>query len=285
MDNFKNTPSSNEEHSVFTMNLQLFGGVFDDQSTGDVDMPPTFDEGNTGDDDITGDNPAPSNEVDTDESIDNDNKLYAGRYKSVEELENAYKNLQSFSTKVAQELANYKKQQSQQNEQLPQQSQQFQQNQQVQTQFDEINRAFIMSFQQNPVGTIQQLIQHATQQVVQPLAKEMEIKTGIAELSTKYPDFPKLAPKTIEVLRNMPDLWNIPNTLEVAYKLAKADYTEQAITQARNSSQQQAITTTQQKQSLFNEAQSPRQTTGQTKTPEQMIKESILNAGGGGLFT
>lgn len=159
--------------------------------------------------------------------------LILGRYKSVEDLANAYTNLQAEYTRL-------KQQQSQMQLQQPVQSQGI----------DPalLNEAFQYAWEQNPLAVIQNVARQATQQALAPVASQLvqiQRENAIRTLALNHADdIAEVAPHMVQVLQQTPQLWDMPNGLELAYQAAKAQWLEQnANRRASNIAQQQMADT------------------------------------------
>jgi len=148
--------------------------------------------------------------------------MYAGKFKSVEDMESAYLNLQPAYTKQSQELSAIRK--ASLVVEAPEEPGQ------VNTPAYEPDQSSLGV--QYP-GVMEKLIGEVTaevnQSVVAPLKaqlaiqedrnKELAMSNTIAQLATKYDDFKDVSPLLKEVLNNDPDLWKLGETkaLEHAY--------------------------------------------------------------------
>lgn len=202
-------------------------------------------------------------------------KLFAGKYKTPEEMENAYLEAQRSLTKVNMELSTLKRQSANPQKDTSQPNQQ-------QAQDIDWNEAF----KQNPVWTIYQLANAIAEQKVQgitskldPLVSDSQMAKNLDEASAKYPDFYDYADKAIEILDGMPDLYNMPNHLEIGYKLAKSDVLAEQAKKAYDAGKQDAYNLDGQKNNVVFDNKTTRETA--QKTPEETIVDGIMKAGGG----
>lgn len=117
-----------------------------------------------------------------------EDKLYAGKYRDVEELENAYRELQRHSTQVEMERAELRRNQ-------------------VPTAPDQ-NQALLGD--QEALSLLNRLIDDR----VRPIKEKAELN----DMFTKYKDFGDYAPKVADELRKAPNL-----SWEQAYKITKFD--------------------------------------------------------------
>lgn len=89
------------------------------------------------------------------------------------------------------------------------------------------------SFYSDPKAALQQLFSDAMQQTVKPLEpviqhfqQEQERsfwREEVAKVQDKYSDFEEYRVRAAEILREQPELLNLPNAMEACYKLAKAE--------------------------------------------------------------
>lgn len=215
----------------------------------------------------------------------NEEKLILGKFKSQEDLERAYRQLEGFSTKNAQQLAELRKQ-----AQTPAPRQPVGQGMPPQVQataISDLNTQFTERFINDPVGTLQAVVGSMLGNQIAPLQqqqKDHELKLEMAAMGAKYGDFYTLGDQIQEVYKANPALWNLPNSLEMAYKIAKADYGADALKRAREAGRAEASQTLLQKQGLSVEGQQAKSGRTETPSPEDEVRASILKAGRGGLF-
>jgi len=89
------------------------------------------------------------------------------------------------------------------------------------------------SFYSDPKAALQQLFSDAIQQTVKPLEpviqhfqQEQERsfwREEVAKVQDKYSDFEEYRGRAAEMLREQPELLNLPNAIEACYKMAKAE--------------------------------------------------------------
>lgn len=179
-----------------------------------------------------GDIVEPSNE---DTSTNTTETLYAGKFKSVEELEKAYQNLQPTYTKTSQELQRLRKEATQPMQQnTPQPSQ---------------NLANLQNEYPQVVNTlIDEVYKRVHSEVVTPLQQRLEaqndmteqmyLENELAKMSTKHADFKEVAPKMMEILDQKRALMGLPDYLDVAYTLAQKEVNDakmaKQVSNARN---------------------------------------------------
>lgn len=203
-------------------------------------------------------------------------KLWAGKYKTPEDLEQAYLNSQRSATKLAQELAQLRKTASappEGNEHNPTQTPEFAQIAQI-----------------NPQLALQMLTQKAAQdavrQHVMPLQEKLDsvtMQAELARLKAMHSDFGEVAPHMAEVFKDNPDLWNTKEPLRVAYALAKAEYAEEAVAAAKEAGRKEAYRSKANKQSAVVEGQKSKGQQKQ-KTPEEDMLDEIFSPRGGSVF-
>lgn len=160
-------------------------------------------------------------------------QLILGKFKSPDEVVNAYTSLEQFNTKTRQELA----QERQEKEQLRaalEQMQQQQTQQMVQPQVqepelsaEEINEQFMNKFYENPTATLQEMLRQMVEPQIAPIQQQYQQQQEqaawnqeIYDFATSHQDFEQWKPAMQEVLNN-PHIANLPNKLEVAYAMAK----------------------------------------------------------------
>jgi hypothetical protein len=201
-------------------------------------------------------------------------KLYAGKYKTVEDMEKAYLEAQKSLTQRNMELAQARKNtnpaQQDTSKEQPQQEQEFD---------------WEGSYKQDPLRTtflmIQSMVQDAMKGItgqIEPIKSNYELSRTLDEVMGKYHDFTEYSDKTIELLGKSPELYGLPNYLEVAYKLAKAEDLQTKAETAFEAGKKAAYDLDQQKEqkhfdnnSTRNEAQ---------LTAEEKIMKGIMGAGG-----
>lgn len=212
-------------------------------------------------------------------------QLLAGKYKSVQDLEEAYRSLQREFTKQRM----VEKTQPQQPPQQPIQSQP------QEIDFNDPN-SIINAINQDPMGTIAKIAQQTYQQARTVETQEQQFMRGVDEVSAQYADHLKTEDdmnlyfgKVSEVCRELgvnpktpparvlkmaaQELWGNPGqeTVKQAYEKAKAE------------ARKEAAETRRQKAGLSAPASAKPQE--KPKTPEDLVADSIVNAGKrGGLF-
>jgi hypothetical protein len=206
-------------------------------------------------------------------------KKFAGRYNTVEDLEKGYKELQRQLTKI--------------NQQLPQILQQ----QAIQTQAPPVHSptvgvpsvppelAYDPRFQQlaqaNPEAArtvVQRYYQQQQANTIAPLQQELrtlKMQQEVMMLRATQPDFEEVAVNIPVIFNENPWLWNTPNPVATAYKMAKAEKLTEAVNTASTAAKQAAYMKQQQKKTAVAERQQAKVPQTQ-KTPEDEIAESIL---------
>lgn len=233
-----------------SMNLQLFGGLDDIAGnigpSSDPGVVDNTDDGNLDDQadvDYDGDYGDGDNDVDTQPQQSNQQdgqpgtqqqRMYANKYKSPEELENAYANMNREATRMAQELAQYR----QYMQQIQQQQQQTQQPNKPNPQH------VLMDFANDPVGTMQKIIEQSMQQHIKPIEQTIQnerFDRTIERMSSdqkNYPLFNELKGDIANALESNPWLFNSHNPIEAAYNMVRGQNMDKFIQQAINQSKQ-----------------------------------------------
>jgi hypothetical protein len=219
-------------------------------------------------------------ESDEDESPSEEegqDELIAGKFKSQDDLVNAYKNL---------EREFHKSRQQQRQPEQPQYNQEQQ----------EPNEVFWNAFQNDPFGTLQYLVQNAVQSETAPIYEQQQtakLKDHFGALSKEYQQLntedgmTTFATKMQEIadeLGNPSILENpSPRIMRMAALEAFGDSKASVYKKAKEQGRMEAENARKAKQGLSApRSTKPKQT---QKTPEELIAESIVNAGSrGGLF-
>lgn len=190
-------------------------------------------------------------------------RLYAGKYKTVDDLEKAYKELNSHSTKKSQELAELKRSTTQPRSlEIPDNV----------TPEDRETIGFV----QEIAGTV------ASQQMADLLNKveQMQIESYLDKLQASNPEeYEIIAPEIVSVLTENPALMEQQNYLELATKLAKANKMEELVASAAAEARNSAYDSLGDKtaRSSLGTRTSARKT-GE-KDPAQAIIDDIMSAG------
>jgi ribosomal protein S16 len=85
-------------------------------------------------------------------------------------------------------------------------------------------------FYDNPMEAIAELAQRSIEPVISPYIQQAEYQQQVASWSQKveqarasYNDFDLLQPRIVEIIEQRPELANIPDAIDIAYKIAKSD--------------------------------------------------------------
>jgi hypothetical protein len=201
-------------------------------------------------------------------------ELIAGKFKSQDDLVNAYKNLEK----------EFHKSRQQPNQQTQQQ------------QTDNPNEVFWNAFQQDPFGTMQYLVNSAVQESTAPIYEQQatnSLAKNIENLSNDYQQvnteegLHSLFDKIHEISEELgnPNLVNNPSKriLRMAAEEAFGDSKAALYKKAKQKGKEEAEMTRKSKQGLSGPSGTkPKQT---EKSPEELIADSIVGAGSrGGLF-
>ena len=159
-------------------------------------------------------------------------ELIGGKFKSVDDLLNAYTNIESFATKKAQEAAQYKAMA----EQIQNQQSQFQDPAPEQTSPEEVDpledeEALSELLYSDPVRVIKMIKESAireAQSTVQPLLereaqaqKQAEWQERVDNFAAEHPDLDRWSESMARVIMENPELRDHPKGLELAYQAAK----------------------------------------------------------------
>jgi hypothetical protein len=206
-------------------------------------------------------------------------KLYAGKYKTPEDVEKAYVEVQRALTKATMELSEFKRRnanpvQQQDTSQQPEQNQDYD---------------WYSAYQQDPVQTTYQMVNAMLQQAMQgvdgkinPLLERDQLSANLDEVMNdpECPDFAQYSDKVIEILNKNPDLYKLPNHLKIGYKLARGEDSEAKAKTAFEAGKNAAYQLDQQKQNNIFDNKTTRNEA--QRTPEEQIVEGIMKAGGSG---
>lgn len=253
-----------------------FDSVFDTPAD---DTPVDDGHGDTGAEDTTlPDTPGDSGHGDEDQPGADQGgdlpKLWAGKYKSPEEMEQAYVASQSHGTKLAMELATIKQQAGVPEQGQPKPGQ------------EQLTQEQIQYMQQNPLVAAQYMANLATSQAMGPIKEQVDnlnMQLSLSRLRSSNDDFGQVAPLMGQVFKDNPMLWGLPNAVDVAYAMAKATYAPAAIKQAQEAGRQAAYQSKVAKQGAFAEGQKTKTQT-QSKSPDDDMLAEIFKPGSGGLF-
>ena len=216
-------------------------------------------------------------ETEEQEEEEQEEKLYAGRFKSVDDLEKSYKALQSQLTPILQEL---RTKQTAESFQLPQQQPTIPNELANNPQFQQIAATNPAMAAQVVANYTRNMAQQQITQNVQPMQREltnMKLEMEIDRLKATTPDFDAVAPDLPVVFNENPWLWQSPNPVTTAYKLLKADRLGDTVSQATKLGKAAAIEKRKQKKSAGAERQKGKQA-AKKATPEDDIVSGILGA-------
>lgn len=169
------------------------------------------------------------------------NALILGKFKSPEELANAYANLEAMNTKTRQELAQQAQQSQATQAAMDQMKQQMnnvvnpQQAQQNQSTPEQDNEKFMNNFYENPTQSIQQMVQQMIEKSVMPQLQPMQQQyqqqqqkaqwdNAVSQFAQNTPDLEQFKSAMANVLQKDPTLNNHPDpmqALNIAYNMAK----------------------------------------------------------------
>lgn len=163
-------------------------------------------------------------------------KKYAGRYDNVEDLEQGYLELRRHLSKQGtQDILGAVTGKPGEATQQPTVAQP-----QQPVDWSSVNESFRQSFEQNPLGTLQQLVQHLVMQGVQPLYEsvtQQTLRTEAMRLAAQYPDFDTISPRIAKLLSEKPYLRQLvqsnPEALESVYQMARSALAAEALEAAK----------------------------------------------------
>lgn len=162
-------------------------------------------------------------------------ELIGGKFKSVDDLLNAYTNIESFATRKAQEAAQYKAMA----EQIQNQQSQFQDPAPEQTSPEEVDpledeEALSELLYSDPVKVIKMIKESAireAQSTVQPLLerdaqaqKQAEWQERVDGFAAEHPDLDRWSESMARIIMENPELRDHPKGLELAYHAAKGQH-------------------------------------------------------------
>ena len=205
-------------------------------------------------------------------------KVFAGKFKSADDLEKSYLESQKALTKAHMELAEIRKANP-----APQQD-----NSQTNDDFDLVSW-FDQAYQINPAQAISQLSQYIAQQTTQQavdqalqpfqgLQKEYQFNQEINQAKQNCPDFDSYFDGIVEVFQSRPDVFELPGTkkYEMAYHIAKANAHEQMSKAAYENGKNDALKIENQKQTnVFENSKG----IPQENNPDSDIINGIMGAG------
>jgi hypothetical protein len=160
--------------------------------------------------------------------------LILGKFKTVDDLANSYKNLEGFSTQTRQEVAQLKslvdnyqniigmlQQQGQQPNQM-----QPEQAQVVEPQID--NEALLTQFYDDPAGTLSKMIEQKARELINPIQSKLQMdeeqkvwNQRAVDFGKSHPDAGQYAEEMKQALIQFPDLQKSPSAFDIAYNYVK----------------------------------------------------------------
>lgn len=204
-------------------------------------------------------------------------KLLAGKFKTVDELEKGYENLQSLlGRKGLLQLPGDegKDKQPEVANVAPDSTQTLD--------LEKINESFKQSFEQNPLLTLQQLLQAQVSRIVAPIQEQVASQRMQAEmmrLAAQHEDFVELSPRISEVLKKRPYLQQIvrvhPEAIEDAYRIAKSELAAEVAQAAKEAGRVEGQQAAKVKASAATAPVSSQQMP-QEETPEDKILNGIF---------
>lgn len=160
-------------------------------------------------------------------------QLILGKFKSYEELERAYSNLEGFTTQTRQELSSIKQllEQKQTEVKPPEEAPKEESAEELSAR----KEAFLNKFYDDPLKVIEDMNKKAEQraeeiakQMVAPIFKEREESKKQQEWNTKairfkeeHPDMVQYSDKMVKFLETNPEIADKDNAIELAYNYAK----------------------------------------------------------------
>lgn len=160
-------------------------------------------------------------------------QLILGKFKSYEELERAYSNLEGFTTQTRQELSSIKQllEHKQPEEKPPEEAPEEVSEEELAAR----KEAFLNKFYEDPLRVMEELNKKAEQraeeiakQMVAPIFKEREESKKQQEWNTKavrfkeeHPDMMQYSDKMVKFLETNPEIADKDNAIELAYNYAK----------------------------------------------------------------
>lgn len=184
------------------------------------------------------------NDVDDDEVPDKGAKAtkFAGMYNSVEELEAAYKKLQTQYQSTKKSLIDVVTEKN--SARIDSQPSTF-------TELDPTLVAQAMA--ENPAETMKLLMEYGQKAAAANNAKESDtvaLRLEMADCKAKYADFDDYADAIAAVIENSPEILGLKNRFDVAYKIAKSEGTQSVVNKAVEKGRQQGYATARTKEKL-----------------------------------
>ena len=243
--------------------------------------------------DVEEDSEEEENSEEEDDSEEETAPKYAGRFKNVEELERAYKELQGSYTKNNQKLnevlGTMRKTQApptmpNQNTyqpvtgHIPQELANHPQFQQLQRDNPSEAQRVVYQYQ---VQRQQQSQQDAQQHHTNEQLKQVVLNQEILSMRTRHSDFDEVAADIPTTFQQNPWLWQAPSPVEQAYKLAKANRMDEVIATTQSAAKKEAAQSKKSKKSAVAEKQKAK-VSKKKLTPEDEIANEIFEVRKGG---
>lgn len=182
-------------------------------------------------------NQVPTEEQPGQQAPSQEEQLILGKFKSPDEVVNAYSSLEQFNTRTRQELAQERQEKEQLQAALQQMQQQMQQSQ-VQPQVqepqltpEEANEQMMNKFYENPSQFFNEIKEQAKQELMQQIApiqeqyqmqqEQQRWNQAVNDFASQHQDFAQWQPAMADIMNSNPHISGLPNSLEVAYAMAK----------------------------------------------------------------
>lgn len=232
---------------------------------------------------------APETEEEPEEQPDEEpGQLFAGKFKTPQDMETAYVNLQKKMGEMGNHIAQLRRQSPQPQGQGPSPQQ-----------VEEYNTRFWDDFQRSPLETLANVMQTMIQQQVSPMIQPLQsvaaekhidrAVTGMSDITDAdgvqiYPDAAELAPLIKQTLLENEHLWSAPNALDIVYSIAKGKGAMEAVNHARQAGLDEGY-----KNAAVKKMGSVTGTKAKSKTtpklsPEDAVLADIMSVRRGGLF-
>lgn len=170
------------------------------------------------------------------EEKSDEEKLILGKFKTQEDLVDAYQEAEKRISRYGQYSSRAKKELEQLRGQVAQlqryvkEAQQPKKEQPSKEEIERRNQEWLDKFYDNPVEALDEVVQDRVKKVVEPIQKDYEMQrytrhynSQVQEVRQKYPDFDNYTPKMQEIVQKQGQyLANLPNAVEVVYNMAKA---------------------------------------------------------------
>lgn len=159
--------------------------------------------------------------------------LIMGKFKSQDDLEQAYKEAEKRISQYGQQFSQNQQQMEQMQAQLQQFQQfvqRFQEPQQSPEEVQERNQKWLDKFYESPIEALNEVIVQNVQQAVTPLIQKIQYQENVDRYNQqvvaarqKYPDFDSFMPQMQEIIKEQGSyLSGLPNSVDVIYNMAKA---------------------------------------------------------------